>query len=95
MAKEEKVRWTGMPSSEAELKEIKAAIEATYDPYLQMAEAKANIKDIFDDLNARTGIPKKIFNFLAKANFKGDGFEQVQVNTEINEAFETLQKVTF
>lgn len=91
---ENKVTWDGMPTSEAELKEIRAAIESTYEYYNAIAEAKEQLKDIFDDINARNGIPKKVFNFLAKANYKGNGYEQIQANSELEEAYEAIQKVS-
>lgn len=88
------VVWSGMPTSEAELKQIKAAIESTYDSFVAIETARSDIKDIFDDINARTGIPKRVFNFLAKANYKGNAYETIQNNTELEEAFEALNKVT-
>ena len=78
---------------EATLKEIKAAVESTYEAYSTIENAKADIKDIFEDLHVRTGIPRKIFNFLAKTNYKGNGYEQIQQNRDIEEAYEQMQKV--
>lgn len=88
------VKWTGMPSNEAQLKEIKGAIESTYDSYSTIASAKEDLKDIFDDIHERTGIPRKIFNFLAKSNYKGNAYEAIQSNTELEDAYNALQQVS-
>lgn len=89
-----KVEWKGMPTNENELKEILAAIDSTYEYYQEIENAKEQIKDIFEDIHERVGIPKKMFNFLAKSNFKGNGYEQIKANSELEEAFEALQKVS-
>ena len=96
MAKKEsqKVEWTGMPSNESALKEIKGAVESTYDSFSTIENAKADIKDIYDDLHARYGSPKKVFNFLCKSAFKGNGYETIQANSELEEAYEAMQKVS-
>ena len=86
-------QWEGMPTDEATLKEIKAAIESTYEAYSTIENAKVDLKDIYEDLRERTGIPKKIFNFLAKTNYKGNGYEQIQQNRDIEEAYDQMQKV--
>lgn len=88
------VQWNGMPSDEATLKEIKAAVESTYDSYHTIEESKADIKEVFDDIHVRTGIPKKVFNFLAKSNYKGNAYETIQSNTELQEAYDALNKVS-
>lgn len=93
-AKKETIEWGGMPTDEATLKEILAAVESTYESYLAIENAKNDIKDIFEDINARVGIPRKVFNFLAKSNYKGNGYEQIKSNSEIEEAYEALQKVS-
>lgn len=95
MAKKEsnKKEWGGMPNDDITLKEIRAAVESTYDSYSTIENAKSDIKDIFDDIHERTGIPKKVFNFLAKSNYKGNAYEQIQQNSELEEAYEALQKV--
>ena len=91
---EAKVQWSGMPTNDATLKEIKGAIENTYEQYRVIAEAKDNLKDIFDDIHARTGMPRRVFNFLAKTNFKGDAYETIHKNNELEEAHDALSKVT-
>lgn len=88
------VQWGGMPSDEATLKEIKGAIESTYDQFNAIEEAKAEIKEVFDDLHVRTGIPKRVFNFLAKSNYKGNAYETIQSNSELEEAYDALNKVS-
>ena len=85
-----KPHWTGMPSGE-ELDKLKAIIESTYDLVSQMNEAKEQLKDIYTDLNAQTGIPKKIFNFLVNNNFYNNGYEVVRGNEEIENAYNAMQ----
>ena len=48
MAKKELTakQWDGMHTDEATLKEIKAAVESTYEAYSTIENAKADIKDI-------------------------------------------------
>lgn len=96
MAKKEsqKVEWTGMPSNESSLKEIKGAVESTYDSFSTIENAKADIKDIYDDLHARYGIPKRVFNWLVKTNYNGSAYEAIQKNAELEEAYEAMQKVS-
>ncbi len=85
-----KPQWTGMPSG-TELDKLKAVIESTYDLVSQMNEAKEQLKDIYTDLNAQTGIPKKIFNFLVNNNFYNNGYEVVRGNEEIENAYNAMQ----
>ena len=88
------VQWNGMPSDESTLKEIKGAIVGLYEQFHTIDEMKAEIKEVFDDLHVRTGIPRKVFNFLAKSEYKGDGYETIQKNSELEEAYDALNKVS-
>ena len=88
--KQEKKVWTGMPSG-TELDELKAVIESTYDLVQQIEEANGQLKDIFTELNAKNGIPKKIFNFLVKNNYYSNGYEVIKSNEEIENAYNAMQ----
>lgn len=88
------IEWTGMPNNESALKEIKGAVVSLYDQLHTIDEMKAEIKEVFDDLHARYGIPKKVFNWLVKTNYKGNGYETIQANSELEEAYEAMQKVS-
>lgn len=90
-AKSEKKKWTGMPSG-TDLETIKSGIESTYDPMREMENLKEQIKDVYDDLHAKTGIPKRIFNFLMKNNYFGNGLEVLSKNSEIQDAYEAVTK---
>lgn len=87
-------QWSGMPiNNEAEMKEIKAAVASTYDIFQSIENSKAELKELFDDINARTGIPKRIFNFLCKANYAGNGYETIQSNNELEDAYNAFEGV--
>lgn len=88
--KQEKIVWTGMPVGK-ELEELKAVIVSTYDLIQQIEEANGQLKDIFTELNAKTGIPKKIFNFLVKNNYFSNGYEVIKSNEEIENAYNAMQ----
>ena len=87
----QKPQWTGMPSG-TELEELKTVIESTYDLVQQIEEAKGQLKDIYTELNAKNGIPKKIFNFLVKNNYYSNGYEVIRSNEEIEDAYNAIQK---
>ena len=89
-----KPTWGGMPTGATELTQIKAAVENTYDLYKEVEDAKAGIKEVFDDLNARTGIPRNVFNFLCKTNYFGTASEILSKNEQLAEAHEALQNVS-
>ena len=91
---ENKVEWKGMPSSEAELKMIKAAVESTYSEYQAIATAKDGIKDIFEDIHAKTGIPRRVFNFLSRTNYTGNAYETINKNTALQEAYEAIERTS-
>lgn len=93
--KTEKKEWSGMPTSEAELKQIKAAIDATYQSYSVLETERAQLKDIFLDINTKTGIPRRVFNFLAKSNYFGNAQETISKNSQLEEAYEAVEKVSF
>ena len=61
---------------------------------LKTKKQKAEIKEVFDDLHVRTGIPRKVFNFLAKSAYTGDGYETIQKNSELEEAYEAINRVS-
>ena len=88
------VVWNGMPTNEATLKEIKGAVVGLYEQLHTIDEMKAEIKEVFDDLHARTGIPRRVFNFLMKSEYAGSGYETIQKNSELEEAFEALSRVS-
>lgn len=86
-----KKKWSGMPSG-SDLETIKNGIQATYDPMREMASLKEQIKDVYDDLHAKTGIPRRIFNFLMKNNYYGNGLEILSKNSEIQDAYDAVTK---
>lgn len=93
MKKENSIVWNGIPSDEVTLKKIKQAIDNTYGSFITIESAKEEIKEQFKSIHQQTGIPKRIFNFLAKSNFKGNADETIQTNSELEEIYEALNKV--
>ena len=89
--KTEKKKWTGMPSG-SDLETIKTAVESTYEPMRELEDLKGQIKDIYDEVKAKTGIPKRIFNFLMKNNYFGNGLEVLSKNSEIQDAYDAVTK---
>lgn len=83
-----KPEWTGMPSSSAALEEIKTAIIQSH-PCLSAIEAeKSNLSDIFNELNQKYGIPRRVFNALVKFSYFGNADIQFNKNAEIQEAWD-------
>ena len=85
--------WTGMPEAEGARKEIKIAIEQTHPCFAAIENERGNIKDIFDDLHAKYGIPRRVFNSLAKFSYFGNADEAFSKNEEIQNAWEALDTI--
>ena len=90
---ENKVQWKGMPTFEEDLKKIKAAIDSTYEDYQMISQARESLNAIFEDIHAKTGIPRRIFNFLARSNYTGTGHEIIYNNTVLLEAYEAIERL--
>lgn len=88
-----KVEWSGMPTSEAALTEIKNAITQTHPCFNTIEVEKSNISDIFSDLNQKYGIPRRVFNALAKFSYFGNADDQFNKNSEIQDAWNAIEKV--
>lgn len=89
--KKEEKKWTGMPTGK-DLEDIKVAVESTYDYLNQLNDAKEQIKDIFTEINAKTGIPRRVFNFLINNNFYANGYEVIKSNEELEDAYSAITK---
>ena len=85
--------WSGMPSSESSLKEIKTAIAQTHECFKTIDNERENLTDIFSDLHAKYGIPRRIFNKLAKFSYYGNAEQQFSKDAEIQDAWEAIEKV--
>ena len=88
-----KPEWSGMPTSEYVLKEIKTAITQTHECFRAMDTEKENITDIFSELNQKYGMPRRVFNKLAKFSYYGNAEQQFSKDAEIQDAWEALEKV--
>lgn len=88
-----KPEWSGMPTSEAALSEIKNAIIQTHPCFNTIDVEKSNITDIFSEINQKYGIPRRVFNALAKFSYFGNADVQFNKNSEIQNAWEAIEKV--
>jgi hypothetical protein len=95
MAKQKKVKveWGGMPTSDGDLKVIKASIDGTFDIVKDIENAKDDLTDYFKELHEKFGMPRRVFNFLVRTNYKGNASEVIDKNSELEEAYDALQKV--
>lgn len=89
--KKEKKVWGGLQAGTPEFKAIKDAVDSSYEVLRDLENAKASFKEIFDDVNARTGIPRRVFNSMCKWNYLGNSFEDISKNEELKKTWETLQ----
>lgn len=88
-----KPEWTGMPNQESALKEIKSGILATHESFRVIDNEREQLTDIFQDLNAKYGIPKRIFNKLAKFSYYGNSNEEFNKNAEVQDAWDAIDKI--
>lgn len=89
----QKPEWTGMPNSESALKDIKATILQTHASFQAMENERAQIQDIFSELHTKYGMPRRIFNKLAKFSYYGNANEQFSKEEEIQKAWAVLEQV--
>lgn len=88
-----KPEWTGMPNSDAAIQEIKNAIAQTHPCFNAIEAEKSNLTDIFSELNEKYGMPRRVFNALAKFSYYGNADDQFSKNSEIQDAWEALERV--
>ena len=93
--KKQKVEWSGMPIAEGQLKEIKDAILLTHESLNTIEDAKSNITEVYDGLHEKYGIPKRVFNALMKFSYFGNAEIQFKKDTELQEAWEAIEKVQY
>lgn len=79
--------WTGMPNSEQKIKDIKISITSTHPSFSVIDNEKENIKMIFDELHAKYGMPRRVFNKLAKFSYYGNAEAQFEKDDEIKDAW--------
>jgi len=85
------VEWYGIgEANQEQLKSIRDAITCTFEVMHKIEQAKQEYKDIFEAVHEKTGIPRRLFNFLAKDNYKGNGREEVAKNNELEEALDVM-----
>lgn len=79
--------WTGMPTSVTQLKDIRNSITATHSSFSAIDNEKENLNMIFDELHAKFGMPRRVFNKLAKFSYYGNAEEQLEKDEEIKDAW--------
>lgn len=82
--------WTGMPTSLTQLKDIRNSITATHSSFSAIDNEKENLNMIFDELHAKYGMPRRVFNKLAKFSYYGNAEEQLEKDEEIKDAWITF-----
>ena len=87
------VEWHGMPTDTPALKEIFAGILATYESFKAIDNERKQLKDIFEELHAKYGMPKSVFNSLAKFSYYGNADEHFSREDEIQDAWDILSRV--
>lgn len=87
------VEWYGMPTDEAALKEIFAGITATHESFKTIDNEREQLKDIFEELHAKYGMPKSVFNSLAKFSYYNNADEHFSREDEIQDAWDILSRV--
>lgn len=88
--KKEKKQWTGLQANSPEFKIIKDGVASSYTVLQELENAKGEFKEIFDEVHAQTGIPRRVFNALCKWNYLGNAFEDFSKNEEMKATWETL-----
>ena len=76
--KQVKVVWGGLKKGTPEFDVIKNSIDASYSIIQDIEERKAELTDSFNEVNAKTGIPRRIWNKLVKFNYFGNAHEQFE-----------------
>lgn len=92
-SKKDKIVWTGMPSNEGDLKAIKTALLSTHESFRTIDNEREQLTDIFSELHAKYGIPKRVFNKLARFTYYNNANEQFSKDAEIQEAWEAIDKI--
>lgn len=89
--KSETVQWSGIPQNDTEEKRVLAeSILVASEAFRELEEAKAHIKEIYDDVKEKTGCPKRIWSFLVKSAYFANGMDSIQKSEEVKEAHEVL-----
>ena len=82
--------WTGMPSAEGAKREISSCLQAVQTNLSAIKMEQDSFDDVYKELNVKYGIPKRVFNFLAKAMYEGNQEETFAKNAELKAAWEAL-----
>ena len=82
--------WTGMPTSENYVKDIKTLITSTHPSFSAIDNEKENLSMIFDELHIKYGMPRRIFNKLAKWSYYGNAEDQFEKDEEMKDAWLTI-----
>lgn len=91
--KKNKIEWNGFPNSDAAKKEIKASIDSTHESMVAIENEKAQLTDIFNELHEKYGMPRRVFNFLVKANYFGNQEITFEKNEELKNAWEEFDQI--
>lgn len=70
------------------------AVRSCWAEMTQLEEAKENIDACYTDLKEKTGIPKRVFNFLMKASFYADAIDRITENRKLEETWGEFERLT-
>lgn len=86
------MEWQGIPTHREDLmKVIKDGISEAQGPMAIIESSKDTMKEIFEAVHEKTGIPRRTFNFLVKAKYFGNGRETIAKNDELAEALDAFE----
>ena len=91
--KKEKKVWSGIQEGTEEARIIYDSVQASYDVMREFEDCKAELQENFKDVEAKTGIPKRVWNFLVKANYFANENVQFEKNKELEDAWDAIQKI--
>lgn len=90
--KKDKKIWSGIQAGSEDARLIYESVQATYDIMREYEDCKAELAENFKEIEAKTGIPKRVWNFLVKANYFANENEQFEKNKELEEAWDVLSQ---
>ena len=92
-AQKQKKVWSGIQEGTEDARIIYDSVQASYDVMREFEDCKAELNENFKEVEAKTGIPKRVWNFLVKANYFANENVQFEKNKELEDAWDAIQKV--
>ena len=90
--KTQKVVWGGLKKGTPEFNVIRESILASEDDVREIENRKEALTDNFNDVHAKTGIPRRIWNALVKFYFFGNAYEKFEKDKELKEVWDEFNR---